>query len=348
MESQHKYMVLVECMTFNHHAYIEDAMNGFCMQKTDFPFVCIVVDDASTDGEQEVIGKYFQEHFVLLGTEETDDYILNFGKHKVNVNCFFTVLYLKYNHYSINKSKLPYYAKCWSESKYIAYCEGDDYWTDEKKLQLQAEFLEKNVDFGMCYTAVKRYIQKEQIFLKRTYGEKIDGFEDLLKNGNRIHTLTVCVRRKIIDEYRKEISPYSLGWLMGDYPLWLYCAHESRVKFFDSVSGVNRKLEESASRSANNEKRLDFIKSSFDVIRFFVEKYNVNYKEILNDFNYTMFVEYRDFLKNKYSRDLARTLQSQYKKITPKKHMDVVYYVASYSRFLWKILVGIEYCRKHI
>ena len=93
------FLVCVKRMTFNHHAYIEDAMNGFVMQETDFPFVCVIIDDASTDGEPEVIN------------DETDDYVRTLGRHKTNENCYFLVIYLKYNHYSIKKSKMPYYAE---------------------------------------------------------------------------------------------------------------------------------------------------------------------------------------------------------------------------------------------
>ena len=60
-----KFIVCVRCITFNHANYIEDAMNGFTMQETNFPYVCTILDDASTDGEQEVIKKYLQEHFDL-------------------------------------------------------------------------------------------------------------------------------------------------------------------------------------------------------------------------------------------------------------------------------------------
>ncbi len=105
------FLVCVKRMTFNHHAYIEDAMNGFVMQETDFPFVCVIIDDASTDGEPEVIKKYFQENFSQLDTDETDDYVRTLGRHKTNENCYFLVIYLKYNHYSIKKSKMPYYAE---------------------------------------------------------------------------------------------------------------------------------------------------------------------------------------------------------------------------------------------
>ena len=59
------FMVQVSCRTFNHANYITDAMNGFTIQQTNFPYVCTIVDDASTDGEQEVIRQYLQEHFDL-------------------------------------------------------------------------------------------------------------------------------------------------------------------------------------------------------------------------------------------------------------------------------------------
>ena len=59
------FLVKVKCITFNHSKFITDAMNGFCMQQTDFPFVCCIVDDASTDGEQQVIKEYLQQNFDL-------------------------------------------------------------------------------------------------------------------------------------------------------------------------------------------------------------------------------------------------------------------------------------------
>ena len=103
MNEQEKYdwMVYVSCMTFNHAPYIVDAMNGFTMQNTDFPFVCAIVDDASTDGEQEVIKNYLNEHFdledkVVARHEETDDYVLTFARHKTNLNCYFAVSGLQY------------------------------------------------------------------------------------------------------------------------------------------------------------------------------------------------------------------------------------------------------------
>lgn len=154
MNKQEKYdwMVYVSCMTYNQAQYIEDAMNGFTMQITNFPYVCAVVDDASTDGEQEVIKNYLDEHFDLednnvVQHEETDDYVLTFARHKTNQNCYFAVLYLKYNHYK-KKSKAPYMARWRNNSKYIAMCEGDDFWISPHKLQLQVEWLENHLDYS--------------------------------------------------------------------------------------------------------------------------------------------------------------------------------------------------------
>ena len=86
MNQINNFLVLIRCMTYNQKAFIEDAMNGFCMQKTSFPFICIIMDDCSTDGEQDTIKNFFQEHFTQLNEKETDNYIFHLGKHKTNEN----------------------------------------------------------------------------------------------------------------------------------------------------------------------------------------------------------------------------------------------------------------------
>ena len=150
MEQEYKYMIVTRCFTFNHAPYIKDAMNGFTMQETTFPIITCIVDDASTDGEQEVIRQYLSEHFQLpYRSEETNDYYLICANHNTNPNCTFVVLFLKYNHYR-KKSKLPYISEWCDKAKYLAFCEGDDYWTDDLKLQKQVNFLENNPEFIEC------------------------------------------------------------------------------------------------------------------------------------------------------------------------------------------------------
>ena len=94
-------MVYVSCKTYNQSSFIKDALNGFCIQKTAFPFVCAIIDDASTDGEPKVIRDYLYMHFALddvstVRRDETDDYSRVFVQHKENKNCFFVIVCLKY------------------------------------------------------------------------------------------------------------------------------------------------------------------------------------------------------------------------------------------------------------
>ena len=201
-------MVCVECKTYNHSKYIEDAMNGFCMQQTDFPFVCVIVDDASTDGELEVIQKYLVNHFDLedksiVRNEETDDYVLTFARHKTNINCFFLVLSLKYNHYG-KKDKKPYYSEWWNNAKYIAICEGDDYWIHPQKLQKQVDFLENNPGCSMCFHRAK--ILK---CIDVKVGLQCDDIEDRYYSPNellanwKVPTAAMLFRREVLEVANK-------------------------------------------------------------------------------------------------------------------------------------------------
>lgn len=167
MMNTQNFLVDVRCFTFNQSGYITDTMNGFCMQKTNFPFICCIVDDASTDGEQEVIEKYLEDNFDLskesgFYKEETDYGYITYARHKTNENCFFYVILLKENHYSnpeIKEKRMSYISHWQCLCKYEAMCEGDDYWIDSSKLQKQTDFLENNSDYIMCFTNFNMYYQ---------------------------------------------------------------------------------------------------------------------------------------------------------------------------------------------
>lgn len=158
-----KYMVCVRSITYNQSEFVTDTMDGFCAQRSKFPYVCVIIDDASTDGEQNLIYNYIDNYFnrcepPVFYQEETDDYILVYAQHKKNENCFFAVFFLKYNHYSINKDKTPYFEKWQDNSKYIAFCEGDDYWIDTHKLQRQVNFMDTHPDYTLFFhNAIVRY-----------------------------------------------------------------------------------------------------------------------------------------------------------------------------------------------
>ena len=283
MIDDNKYLVCVRCMTYNQVQYIEDTLNGFCMQRTQFPFVCVIVDDASTDGEQKVIKKYLQDNFDItdnksLKYEDTDDYIMTFVQHKTNKYCNFAVFYLKYNHWG-KKAKFPYYEKLFNKSKYIAICEGDDYWVDPLKLQRQVDFMEEHADYALCYTKSRRRY-KNKIF--GTWGDEAFTFESLL-SGSIIPTLTRLERRTSYDTYIDEVKPNEHHWLMGDYANVLFYSLKSKIGYIDGYSAIYRVQEESSSHSKDIKKMLRFYDSADDIRYFIINEYikDARYKEIL-------------------------------------------------------------------
>ena len=274
------FLARVHCITYNHAPYIIDAMNGFSMQQTDFPFVCTIIDDASTDGEPDVIKQYLEQHFDLddestVRNEETDDYVLTFAQHKTNKNCFFAVLYLKYNHYSIKKSKDPY-IKEWMNSKYIALCEGDDYWTHPKKLQKQVDFLEANQDFVMCSHDYVYYYEnqgrfKEKSFIKDYLYEKFKDdspyYEYSLDNYFQdwfTQPLT-CIYRN--GEYLKSI-PKNLYKFYRDDIFFYYVLKRGKGALFQDIMGVYR-INDSGVWSTKNplKRKRDSLYNAYNILK---------------------------------------------------------------------------------
>lgn len=247
MVGNYSYIVRAHCATYNHSAYITDALNGFVMQQTDFPFVCTIMDDASTDGEQEVIKRFVEDNFDLqeasVAYEKDADYgHIIFARHKNNKNCYFAIILLKENHYSQKKSKAPYLTE-WMDTKYIALCEGDDYWTDPLKLQKQVDFLETHKDYAICFHEAKIFNQSSGEFVKddiRTVPSETNIME--LAKGNYIHTQTVVYRNDpLVERERAEIGRVAAG----DYVLHMLNAKHGKIKKLPDCMAVYRLNNES-------------------------------------------------------------------------------------------------------
>jgi glycosyltransferase involved in cell wall biosynthesis len=221
------------------------------MQKTTFPVEYIIGEDYSADETRSIVFEYAEKYPDRIRVI-TADY--NVGSKANGRRCV---------------------RAC--RGKYMAICEGDDYWIDPYKLQKQVEFLEKNPEYGMCYAKVRVYIQRQERYLIRAFGGKAITFDELIKK-NTIPTPTVCLKKNLYLQYLKEIKPESKNWLLGDYPLWLWFAHNSKVYFLNEVTGVYRVLKESSSHSRNMENEMRFGVSSVDVQRYFMSLYS--HKEI--------------------------------------------------------------------
>ena len=125
-------VVSVYCMTYNHENYIRDCLDGFLMQKTTFPFEVIVHDDASTDRTQEIIREYAEKYPDIIRP-----------------------IYQKENQRRLKVSAITTYVFPEVRGKYVAICEGDDYWTDEEKLQKQIEIMDAHPECHFCVCGVQ-------------------------------------------------------------------------------------------------------------------------------------------------------------------------------------------------
>ena len=123
-------LVSVVCDTYNQAPYIRDTLEGFLRQKTDFPIEIIVHDDASTDGTAEIVREYELKYPEL-----------------------FRCVFRSENMYSRDPKILEHYVFPLARGKYVAICEGDDYWTSPDKLQKQVRYLEENPDCTLCVCA---------------------------------------------------------------------------------------------------------------------------------------------------------------------------------------------------
>jgi len=167
-------VVTVLCPTYNHGPYIEDALKGFVAQKTNFPFEVIVIDDASTDGAQNVISQYAKTYPDLI-----------------------IPVFNEVNLKSQNKA-LSVDLKAMVRGKYMAHCEGDDYWVDESQLQQQYDFMESNLEYSVCYHNAFVFKDKEVVSWSKLPDRQKRDFsqEDLILNNCFLLTMTRFVRKE--------------------------------------------------------------------------------------------------------------------------------------------------------
>ena len=245
-------LVTTKTITYMHEKYIRECIEGILMQKTTFPVQVLIHDDASTDATADIMREYERKYPKLI-------------------QCF----YQKENTYGKpNRRDLMKDYHDAVAGKYIAICEGDDYWTDPLKLQKQAEFLEANPDYGLVHTDAEVYNtvshkRRKHIYLRHWSNYKGGNeFEKILMGHYPIVTCTSM--------YRSEMSryfPQGRRFVAGDMIIWLEIAHRSKIKFFSDSTSVRQILEESATRSKSWDKMLAFRMGSYELMKHFIEKY---------------------------------------------------------------------------
>lgn len=238
------FKVFTRCFTYNQVGYIGDALDGFCMQQTNFPFVCLIMDDASTDGEVGYLKNYLDNNFEPQDSEyyyndETDDYRRVFTRHKTNRNCYFVVIFLKYNHYQIKKFKTQYYPDYCINAEYQALCEGDDYWTDPLKLQKQVDYLESHQTHSMCFHASCFRDSNGNEANNGLYDSNVEDCDirDYIVNGfGAIRLNTILYRTSMYIDYRE----WAIGSPVGDGPICLTLFVNGKVAYMNEVMSLTR------------------------------------------------------------------------------------------------------------
>lgn len=251
--SANRPLVAISCMAYNHEPYIRQCLDGFVIQNTNFPFVAIVHDDASTDGTAAIIKEYAEKYpYIIKPIYETEN---------------------QYSKKDGSLDKIMSQAIFDTKCKYIAICEGDDYWTDPLKLQKQVDVLNSNPKYGLVYGKAKTWYEDKGYFGK-SIGKKAKTFNEILR-FNPIPTLTVLIRQDIYIQYFNDIKPYSKKWMMGDYPMWLYFSKVSNIYFLNEYLGVYRINKISASHFNSDIQHLQFQKNGLEIACYITNQFGI-------------------------------------------------------------------------
>ncbi len=240
--------ISVKMLTYNHVQFIARAIESVLAQKTEYPFELVIGEDASTDGTRDIVFRYQQEFHNIIRVVTSD--------HNVG---------MKKNSYRTNKV---------CRGKYIAYCEGDDFWHHPSKLQKQVEYLEANPDCGIVFSSYDVHCPESGLTVqdvikhkKWTLPEKWD-VETIVAGevgvGRAIVTCTVAARLALVNRIIEDDSylHQNTKFLMGDIQLWAALVSRSRAHFLPESLATYVLSSESATRSKNLIKLLKFNLSS--------------------------------------------------------------------------------------
>lgn len=232
-------VVSVTVATYQHVNYIRECLDGILMQQTSFPYEIILGEDGSVDGTQEICKEY---------AEKYPDKIRLFIRDR------------KLSQYIDKDGKVTRFNGIWNRmsarGKYIAWCEGDDYWINPMKLQKQVDFLEQNPEYSMCFhNAIKLYMQRNKIEL---FNNK--RCEEDLSVRDAIHdwivpTASILIRKDIAINYPKWLARiYS-----GDYSLILLSINAGKVRYINEIMSVYRINEIGESATAAVKRHYSFV-----------------------------------------------------------------------------------------
>ena len=249
-------LVSVAMITYNHEDCIGQAIKYVAKQETSFPIELIIGEDCSTDRTREIVFEYQMKYPDLIRIITSEK---NVGMRKNGLRTYEA-----------------------ARGKYIAFCEGDDYWHHPRKLQIQVDFLESNPDYGLVcsdarsYTVATGTLIENAIPVRPHLCQTDDPYLQHLTGAILIWLPTVCMRTDLLRQVQRECPECSdESYLMGDTQRYLEVARLAKIKFLPNVLATRNFLPESATHSSDVRKEAQVVASGKRLIHHYLAKYPV-------------------------------------------------------------------------
>lgn len=294
-------IVSICCITYNHEKYIEETIDSFLNQQTDYPFEVIIGEDCSTDQTRKKIEAYvekFPNIIKLITSENNVGMNRNFGR-------IFSA----------------------SKGEYIAICEGDDYWIDSKKLQIQIEEMKKHSDVDISFHPVYQ-LKNEKITKKLcNHSSKNKVFtteEVILGDGGFMPTNSLIIKKEVLHNLPKWFYEYAP---IGDYYIQMFGSRKSGALYINKLMGIYR--------VSHSNSWTDKMKTS-EKIKEYRIKTDICYNNLFNEFDEM----YHDIIKKIITKSNLATLSKaqlsmEYKKSLYYEKKDIF---SLKEKLLWKFI----------
>lgn len=255
--------VSISCITYNHEPYIRECLDGFMMQQCDFDFEVLIHDDASTDGTQEIIKEYQDKYPEIIKPIFQTENQWSKGVRMIGTK------------FNVPRAK----------GKYIALCEGDDYWTDPLKLQKQVEFMKANPSVIFCFHGCLRKLEDKNIIIPYVGLKKFQNMKFIKKKllfkrlGGTFATATSLFNIELCEF----INEYSEFFVNGDEALLFAAIQKGEIGYISDVMAVYRTSDSNWSSKNNHysEKLKNYELFIFNVSKLLKKNIKEEYKENL-------------------------------------------------------------------
>ena len=297
--NKEQIVVSIFCPTFNHENTISVAIESFISQETNFPFEIIIVDDKSNDKTVSLIKQYQEKYPNIIKT-----------------------IFQKENKYSKNENLFRNYFLMNAKGKYLAICDGDDYWCDSFKLQKQVDFLEANLEFSGCThnTKVLREnmnANKEE-FIVNNNQKDIFTINDYVRGEIYFHTSSVLYRLGNNKEKILEL----LSFYRGDWFLSMVFASFGPIKYLDEVMSVYRIHDKGVwSELSAQEQVMKNLDAILKINKAFDYAYEENFMQLFA----------RVFITSKIDKSIAN-LSKLFDSLSKEELVKIIFYIEQYTK----------------